>query len=231
MCVIPPRTLSQVSCHTTTMSETTDRAAVVEDIPSHELYAEILGISCPVKSSMPQQGGRRGEENEARTAPDVDNSRRLPIVAPIEEEAEPGKSGEFGRFYKKSLQKKGQMSSLLLDTSNKGFKLLSRMGWKESDGGLGRRRQGSMVPVKTVLKADKKGLGAGNRVAARITHPARAKSDSDSSEKGKKETKGQRRKRKQEEKDRETRKAKQARMLLRTDVSDEYEQLYLQLHS
>mmetsp|Transcript_54477 Transcript_54477/g.162795 ORF Transcript_54477/g.162795 Transcript_54477/m.162795 type:complete len:86 (+) Transcript_54477:387-644(+) len=49
--------------------------------------------------------------------------------------------------------------------------MLSQMDWKEEDGGIGRHRQGSMVPVKVRLKMDKKGLGMNHASGdARVTH-------------------------------------------------------------
>ncbi|XP_050368931.1 uncharacterized protein LOC126787037 [Argentina anserina] len=46
-----------------------------------------------------------------------------------------------------------------IDSSNIGFKLLQKHGWKEGTG-LGISEQGRLEPVETYLKNDKLGLGA-----------------------------------------------------------------------
>ncbi|KAK8379254.1 hypothetical protein O3P69_019241 [Scylla paramamosain] len=52
--------------------------------------------------------------------------------------------------------------------SNRGYQLLVGQGW-DADGGLGSEQQGLKFPVKTVLKRDRKGLGAGQGMP-RVTH-------------------------------------------------------------
>lgn len=182
---------------------------VVEEIPSHEIYASLLGIK---------------RKPSLTVVPAVRSSNSYATVVVETDSIQPSTTA-FGRAYAKS--KEIPISSLLLDPSNKGFKLLQKMGWNESEGGLGRNRQGSLVPVTTVLKDNKKGLGAGKRKKARITHPTRKKTDDLG---GVKETKAQRKRRRKAEQDRESREAKRIRMMLRTDVADEYEQLYTNLH-
>lgn len=195
-------------------------ASVVEDVPSHELYSAIVGSSSLSK----------------RRNPDLSllSSGSGPSVSDSEEEAErdspveiSSSKGQFNQFYDQSLNSSESTSQLKLDSANRGFTLLSKLGWKESEGGLGRRRQGSLEPVKTVLKDDKKGLGTGKRKKPRITHyPANLKHIDN-----KKETKRERKRRIQAESNLENWKAKQARMMLRTDISEEYEALYMKLHS
>ena len=48
--------------------------------------------------------------------------------------------------------------------------MLSKMGFEEKDGGLGKSRQGQLSPVKTILKLDKRGLGQGPKKMAKVTH-------------------------------------------------------------
>ena len=43
--------------------------------------------------------------------------------------------------------------------SNKGFKMLSKMGWSEG-GGLGKDRQGRVEPVRAEVRAERVGLGS-----------------------------------------------------------------------
>lgn len=50
-------------------------------------------------------------------------------------------------------------SSRAIDSSNVGFQLLKKFGWKEGTG-LGVSEQGRLEPVQTHIKKDKRGLGA-----------------------------------------------------------------------
>lgn len=52
--------------------------------------------------------------------------------------------------------------------SNRGYQLLVGQGW-DTEGGLGSEQQGLKFPVKTVLKRDRKGIGAGGEMP-RVTH-------------------------------------------------------------
>lgn len=55
-----------------------------------------------------------------------------------------------------------------IPASNRGYKLLQKLGWDEASG-LGSRKQGKVFPVATVLKRDRAGLRAG-AVKRRVTH-------------------------------------------------------------
>ncbi|XP_056693732.1 uncharacterized protein [Spinacia oleracea] len=50
-------------------------------------------------------------------------------------------------------------STSALDSSNIGFQLLKKHGWKEGTG-LGASQQGRLEPVETYVKKNKRGLGA-----------------------------------------------------------------------
>ncbi|CAI9097065.1 OLC1v1033365C2 [Oldenlandia corymbosa var. corymbosa] len=50
-------------------------------------------------------------------------------------------------------------SSVPIDSSNIGFKLLKKHGWKEGTG-LGVAEQGRLEPVEAHMKTNKRGLGA-----------------------------------------------------------------------
>jgi hypothetical protein len=95
------------------------------------------------------------------------------------------------------------------------------------DGGLGKRRQGSMLPISTVFKEDKLGLGAGKRKIARITHKCTNKEET--IVKDRKETKAERKRRRHLEQEEANRQDKKIRMMLRTDVSAEDEALFTQM--
>ncbi|KAL5966027.1 Ectonucleoside triphosphate diphosphohydrolase 4, partial [Taenia solium] len=77
-------------------------------------------------------------------------------------------------------------SSLLIPPSNRGYKMLRRLGWIDladmdipvssvdtaavGAGGLGRQGQGRRLPVATILKSDRLGFGAVVKNRPRITH-------------------------------------------------------------
>ncbi|GLE10656.1 hypothetical protein PINS_up022873 [Pythium insidiosum] len=50
------------------------------------------------------------------------------------------------------------LKKVWLPESNRGYQLLLNMGWQQ-DSGLGRRNDGRMEPIATVLKTDRAGLG------------------------------------------------------------------------
>ncbi|KAK4423311.1 hypothetical protein Salat_1913900 [Sesamum alatum] len=53
----------------------------------------------------------------------------------------------------------GSAASTPIDSSNIGFQLLKKHGWKEGTG-LGVSEQGRLEPVQAVIKKNKRGLGA-----------------------------------------------------------------------
>lgn len=57
------------------------------------------------------------------------------------------------------VQDLGSSSSTPLDSSNIGFQLLKKQGWKEGSG-LGVFEQGRLEPIETTVKKNKRGLGA-----------------------------------------------------------------------
>ncbi|VDO00727.1 unnamed protein product [Rodentolepis nana] len=83
-------------------------------------------------------------------------------------------------------QEPPRLSPLLIPSSNPGYKILSRLGWSDPAdsrtsldspdsstnyvGGLGRQGQGRRLPIPTVLKCDRSGIGAKTKSHPRITH-------------------------------------------------------------
>lgn len=53
--------------------------------------------------------------------------------------------------------------------SNKGFQLMIKRGWNPENG-LGPSEQGTLQPIKTVLKRDRQGLGSRGKQKPRVTH-------------------------------------------------------------
>jgi len=200
------------------MSDAQQRPNVVEDISSHEFYANLIGKK-PLAVKSNSSTFTTTDKNRRRFTPS------LPVVA-SDESAAPTSTDEFSKTYQRALSDPPKYSSLSLDQSNKGFKLLSQMGWNEQDGGLGKRRQGNLTPIKTRIKNDKRGLGRGKKQPERVTHHPHQRAQ----EVEAKETKAQRKRRRKAEREQDQHCQKRARMLLRTDISDEYEQLYMSLH-
>jgi hypothetical protein len=197
------------------MNNAKPRPILVEDESPQEFYASLIG-------------NKPRAVNTSKTAPSSKNqsqySSTLPVVA-SEEASVSVADAEFNIIYKRAISDPPQLSSLSLGPSNKGFKLLTSMGWKEHEGGLGKRRQGNLTPVKTQIENDKRGLGRGRKMEERVTHHPHEKASVRV-----RETKTQRKRRRKAETEKEQRSEKRVRMLLRTDVSDEYEQLYMGLH-
>lgn len=237
------------------------RAAVIEEEPASDFYASLVGVKPPPGSRkrrrilpQPKSKVETGNLNNNH----LENSTAsLPIVDAEKEEI---KANECSTGQKSDASLKSEMAktlqrafanpptnqtSLSLDKSNKGYAMLSAMGWSEESGGLGRTRQGEMLPVKTKLKMDKRGLGssatrrrkqsAQGTIKARITHrhddiEAAAGRDNSSGARNSGETKTERKKRKKKETEKALRDDRLVHMMLRSDIPPEYEHLYMQLH-
>lgn len=204
------------------------KPAVVEEESSQEFYANLIEkrpqAAVKLKSSVTRTSHRRRhaslrDSQQEQPQPQPQQQSSLPVV--LSEETTT--TTTLNNVYQRAMENPKKLSSLSLDASNKGFKLLHKMGWKETDGGLGKQRQGTLTPIKTVIKNDKCGLGR-KRQEKQVTH------QQETSVEQPKETKAQRKRRKKMEHEKEQHRQKRARMLLRTDVSDEYEQLYMSLH-
>lgn len=199
---------------------------IIEEIPSHELYASIVGISASASSTStsvrrvhpPLLANLIPTTTRTTTTRDIQSSTPLTAV------------------YQKATMSGTKMSCLKLDTSNKGFQLLQQLGWQEQDGGLGRYRQGSLEPIKTIRLNcnNKKGLCPAIITEARITHvtpPSQTNNSTSTFQERKKETKGQRKRQRHLNHENEGRIDKEIRFLLQTNETEEYEQLYRSIMS
>ena len=207
---------ADTDCHKSTM---------IDPIPSHELYASLVGISHRLTIS-----------NQAVEYPNcLANVHANVHVIPVEAKREPTTPLDlFSQVYNKAViatakTSQQKQSCLILDNRNKGFQLLRTMGWKEREGGLGRQQQGNLEPIKTVWKRNKQGLGTEPRSDTKIIHSAEQPLSSRFVKQ--KESKGLRRRRRRREQQQEWTKTKDIQFMLRTDVSEEYSQLYRSLHS
>lgn len=242
-------------------------AAVIEDEPASDFYASLVGLEPPSSGSRKRNRVLPHPE-ESKRGLDVRNCKRLqipapslaPIVGADEGEIEANERGTGKQHADAALKSEMaqtlhrafanppiHQTSLSLDNSNKGYAMLSAMGWSEDGGGLGKSRQGTMLPVKTALKMDKRGLGSGTarrrgkrpgqgNAEARITHKhddieaAAGRKKGSEADRSHRESKAERKKRQKQEAEKASRDDRRARLMLRSDIPPEYEDLYMQLH-
>jgi len=67
--------------------------------------------------------------------------------------------GTLHLFHRSSALGPPAMRKVQLPDRNVGFAMLAKMGFDETDGGLGASRQGRLEPIATALKMDRSGLG------------------------------------------------------------------------
>ena len=210
------------------------QAQVVEDEPSHEIYANLIGLNNPNKLFHPPQqehqahaqhlhknsdGGINANENG-----DCASGNLIPAETSNQAEVRNSSRGKVS-IYRKRLAEGCSLSKLSIDQTNKGFQMLKQMGWKESEGGLGKERQGTLTPVKTSLKRDKKGIGSGERLMAKVTHGTNTRSSGAGAAgrgQSNQETKAARRLRMQMEAQKDQERNKRARLLITSDLPEEY---------
>lgn len=202
---------------------------VIEEEPAHEFYARICGKPIKSISSQPLHASSVNMDDNPQALSSV------PII-PNENDEEEKKSGEegiseFSKACKYNSTNPIQYSSLSLNQTNcrKGFSLLEKMGWKEQDGGLGKRRQGSLCPIATKRNLNQRGLGSEKRpLVGKITHlpPSSSKKQKGDQQQGPKLSKAERKRIKRKKEERQKRSDIQVKQMLRTDLSEEYESLY-----
>lgn len=188
---------------------------VIEDEPSHEIYANLIGIKVPLKKVVHSNHVSTPPRKYSQDIAKVGDAAVIPVNGELEEE-----SNQYTSIYRKRLAEPLEVSQLSLDKSNKGFQILARMGWREKDGGLGKDRQGKLSPVKTILKRNKHGLGAARSVKARVTHTQdQLNTKQNSKNRGRQNSNSvQKNRRNNQEQQRD----KKARMLLSSDFPEEY---------
>jgi len=203
-----------------------DTPIVIEEEPVHEFYARL----CNTKVT------KRIVSTKTRTSPRI-NSAIIPIdtdldnvSGPLHHKSDPTKApNAFSKAFQYALSSPSFSSSLSLNSSNcqKGFKLLEKMGWNEKDGGLGKNRQGIICPISTKWNRYQRGLGSGKRpLESRITHRPPKKKIKQHNNEMTKLTKGQRKRLRIEKEEQQRQREKQTRLMLRSDISEEFECLY-----
>lgn len=201
---------------------------MVEDEPVHEFYANLTNTTTRSYGKLNAHSFHR-----SRACDTIHDSSKVKLICNRNYDDDDGidKKSDFSQSYKRALSSPAKLSSLTLDASNKGYQMLSRsMGWKESDGGLGRNRQGSLTPIKTQLKKFKSGLGYEKKSLSRVTHTQPFHCKSGVSERNNSETKSKKRKLKGKEAERERiREEKRLRIMLNSDFSPQCEELLLGL--
>lgn len=188
---------------------------VIEDEPSHEIYANLIGIKMPLKKVVHSNHASTPPRKYSESIFKIGDASVIPVNGELEEE-----SNQYTSIYRKRLAEPLEVSQLSLDKSNKGFQILARMGWREKDGGLGKDRQGKLSPVKTILKRNKHGLGAARSVKARVTHTQDQLDTKQNSKNGGRQNSNsvQKNRKNHQEQQRD----KKARMLLSSDIPEEY---------
>ena len=130
--------------------------SIIEEEPAHEFYANLIGNTKP--PSFPPYNTNHG--NEQQTQPSTTEIPTGANVIPNEVERKDDDSESSARapksIYRRFLDHQPPLQSpspppprskLTLGVDNPGFRMLTRMGWDESEGGLGRSRQGRLEPV------------------------------------------------------------------------------------
>jgi len=91
----------------------------------------------------------------------------VPAEIPTEEDRERMRKRRKLREMKNSIMKRKVGTNKQLDKSNMGFKMLSKIGWKDGSG-LGKNSSGRKNPVQTEIRG-KQGLGFGMDERVRLT--------------------------------------------------------------
>jgi hypothetical protein len=210
------------------------KPTVIEDEPSHEIYANLIGksfasiiIPHPATALMQQSQDNYtsvipSTDSESSTAPFSTTAARMEQTKEGTNDSEHNQNS-IADVYRRAFSSESSLalSQISLSKKNKGYQLLTKMGFEEKDGGLGKNRQGQVTPMKTMLKLDRRGLGSGKRLIPRVTHRRRychhnLKSTIE------KETKGTRRRRLKDEAEKERMKQKRARLMMNSDLPEEY---------
>ena len=200
-------------------------SCVIEDEPPHEFYANLTGTAAKSYSRRATQSLiKEGSVESIKAAAATSTGA---TVIPVEDHSYRHEASQQS-IYRKFLSQPKEQSKLSLDVSNKGFRMLARMGWKESEGGLGRSRQGMLEPVKAKSvqslgfkeSSDDDGAEGARRNIDNgdksTTHAPGGKSV------GMQETKVQRRQRIKQEAEKERLRNKRARLLIYSDNPEEY---------
>lgn len=226
------------------MEERPHNPTIIEDEPSHEIYASLIGKNASTILGEPLSSSNKTRRNHSllqqKALPlssataaiiplsnDEEESYNTPSQSSASSRTKRKKNPQPAEIYKRAFSptyNAPTLSQLSLDKKNRGFQMLTKMGFNEKDGGLGKHRQGQMVPVKTILKLDRKGLGSGRRKIAKVTHKFKNGADcgDNNNNNGRKLTKSERKRLAKLERDKEQMKAKRARMIISSELDDKY---------
>ena len=212
------------------------QACLVEDEPSHEIYANLIGHK-PLKVSLPT---RNALETQI-----VDRSQLYSsAIIPIDDDCDNQNincAKEFYSIYRKRLaeseaktkatgevtvepRNRAAHSKICLDRSNKGYRMLARMGWKENEGGLGKARQGILEPINAMKHSR---MTDQTRIRRTRNRKDTTRAGSSITNARMQETKAERRKRIKQETHMEKAREKRARLLISSDLPLEYQLAYL----
>mmetsp|Transcript_3678 Transcript_3678/g.5405 ORF Transcript_3678/g.5405 Transcript_3678/m.5405 type:complete len:238 (-) Transcript_3678:23-736(-) len=217
--------------------ETAASSVLIEDEQPHEFYADLVMLN-----NRTQRTNQIMPSSSSLLSNSVEANSNANVIQENEKEKDQNSDGstpksssptqsEFAKVFQRAVTNPPQFSKLLLDRANRGYQMLQNMGWKEKDGGLGRHRQGTLVPIpRTKVKNNQTGLGRKRKRMPRKNSTERNNETSNQTTVSRKsstaKTKAEKKLHPQHQ---EAQQMKRIRMLLRTDVTDQYEDLYLKL--
>ena len=165
------------------------KSVPIEEEPSHEIYLSLFPKSQRERMSSAYSSFRFTQQQSVLsiesscTINDPENSiiHKIPIHETVrkndsKDDTDKNKMNnnpiipKHIKIYQQAFASPPKLSALSLDKSNKGYQLLSNLGWKENEGGLGRNRQGSLEPIQTQYKTNKRGIGSGEKLPWKVTH-------------------------------------------------------------
>lgn len=213
------------------------QACLVEDEPSHEIYANLIGHK-PLKVSLPT---RNALETEIVDRSQLYSSAIIPIDDDDDSDNQNIKNcaKEFHSIYRKRLaeseakakatgevtvepRNRAAHSKICLDRSNKGYRMLARM--KCNEGGLGKARQGILEPINAMKHSR---MMDQTRIRRKRNRKDTTRAGSSITNARMQETKAERRKRIKQETHMKKAREKRARLLISSDLPLEYQLAYL----
>lgn len=204
-----------------------DNHIIIEEEPAHEIYARICGVQIQSSSSTIRTiDSLSSSYNHLKSSNDGIEDGSTSAIIDAEKSVNYELISEFGQAFAYASKEvpSSQTTQFQLNKSNKGFQLLTKMGYREEDGGLGKLRQGRIRPIQAKRKIDNRGVGVpGGRVKVSCS----TKSTNALHQESKKSKRVNKSTSKIEQSNRQ--KERIARNLLRTDISIEHEEIFLTL--
>ena len=141
-------------------------AVMIEEEPANEFYANLFQHKRSKNRSLEEDNATIAtvaitttlNHSQTRAASSAADGTTASYISPEEPNIKT-KVSDFGQVYQRAFHNPPTLSKISINAANKGHLLLTKMGWKEHEGGLGKCRQGTLTPIRSVWKRDYKGLG------------------------------------------------------------------------